>query len=105
MQFRFFPKWLIMLGRQGPAHVDFGAVCPKMGCGTIPPAAGVRAVESLAASIPGLITVEQVKNAAAAVKERRQFETAEALRYQRLAAAMWQRLPPDYSWLRGWEWV
>jgi aryl-alcohol dehydrogenase-like predicted oxidoreductase len=65
----------------------------------------VLCCDVLAASIPGLITVDQVKNAAAAVKERRQFETAEALRYDRLAAAMWHRLPPDYAWLRGWQWV
>jgi len=59
----------------------------------------------LSASIPGLITVDQVKNAAAAVRERRQFETTEVRRYEGLTAAMWQRLPADYEWLRGWQWV
>ena len=59
----------------------------------------------LSASIPGLITVDQVKNAAAAVRERRQFEKAEIARYEKLTAAMWQRLPEDYTWLRNWEWV
>jgi aryl-alcohol dehydrogenase-like predicted oxidoreductase len=65
----------------------------------------VLCCDVLSASIPGLITVDQVKNAAASVKERRRFEKAEAARYERLAAGMWQRLPDDYQWLRGWEWV
>lgn len=65
----------------------------------------VLCCDVLSASIPGLVTVDQVKNAATAVKERRQFERAEAMRYQRLTAGMWQRLPDDYQWLRGWEWV
>lgn len=65
----------------------------------------VLCCDVLSAAIPGLITVDQVKNAAAAVKERRQFERAEVERYQRLTARMWQRLPEDYHWLRNWEWV
>ncbi len=65
----------------------------------------VLCCDVLNASIPGLITVAQVKNAAAAVKERRQFEKAEVARYERLTAGMWGRLPADYDWLRGWEWV
>jgi aryl-alcohol dehydrogenase-like predicted oxidoreductase len=59
----------------------------------------------LSASIPGLVTVEQVQNAAEAVRERRRFETAEARLYERLTGEMWQRLPSHYDWLRGWEWV
>jgi len=59
----------------------------------------------VAASIPGLITVDQVKNAAAAIKERRQFEKAEVQRYEQLTARMWQNLPADYQWLKHWEWV
>jgi aryl-alcohol dehydrogenase-like predicted oxidoreductase len=59
----------------------------------------------LAASIPGLITVDQVKNAAAAVKERRQLDLAEAARHEELTARMWRNLPPSYHWLRDWEWV
>jgi aryl-alcohol dehydrogenase-like predicted oxidoreductase len=65
----------------------------------------VLCCDVLGASIPGLVTVDQVANAAAAVKERRQFETAEAAEHERLAAGMWRRLPADYQWLRGWEWV
>ena len=59
----------------------------------------------LAASIPGLITVDQVKNAAAAVRERRRLDLAEAARRQELAAAMWRNLPAHYQWLKDWEWV
>lgn len=59
----------------------------------------------LAAAIPGLITVDQVRNAAAAVKERRQFDLAENARHQQLAAHMWRNLPSGYEWLRHWEWV
>ncbi|MFB3828196.1 MAG: aldo/keto reductase [Bryobacteraceae bacterium] len=65
----------------------------------------VLCCDVLSASIPGLITVDQVKNAAAAVKERRQFETAERAGYEQLTAGMWRRLPAGYDWLRGWEWV
>jgi aryl-alcohol dehydrogenase-like predicted oxidoreductase len=65
----------------------------------------VLSCDLLAAAIPGLITVNQVKNAAAAVKERRQFDTAETARHEQLTAAMWRNLPPNYHWLREWEWV
>ncbi len=65
----------------------------------------VLCCDVLGAAIPGLITVDQVKNAAAAVKERRQFDRAEAARHRQLAAHMWRNLPPHYEWLRDWEWV
>jgi hypothetical protein len=59
----------------------------------------------LAATIPGLMTVDQVKNAAAAVKERRRLDAAEAARREKITARMWSVLPPDYQWLREWKWV
>lgn len=65
----------------------------------------VLCCDLLAAAIPGLITVDQVKNAAAAVKERREFELAEAARHRQLTTGMWRRLPSSYEWLRDWEWV
>ncbi len=65
----------------------------------------VFAGDALHASIPGLITVDQVKNAVAAVKERRQFDRAETLRHRELVAGMWRNLPAHYEWLRDWEWV
>ncbi len=65
----------------------------------------VLCCDVLTSTIPGLITVEQVKNAAAAVRERRQFDLAEAERFRQISAEMWCRLPPHYQWLRQWECV
>jgi aryl-alcohol dehydrogenase-like predicted oxidoreductase len=65
----------------------------------------VMCADVMSASIPGFASVDMVKNAAAAVKERRQFETAEAERHRQLTAGMWQRLPTHYQWLKDWEWV
>lgn len=65
----------------------------------------VLCCDVLSCAIPGLITVDQVKNAAAAVKERRQFDVAEAERFDALVAEMWANLPENYQWLRHWEWV
>jgi aryl-alcohol dehydrogenase-like predicted oxidoreductase len=65
----------------------------------------VLANDVLSAAIPGLMTVGHVKNAAAAVKERRQLDMAEAARHQQLVADMWSNLPQNYHWLRDWEWV
>jgi aryl-alcohol dehydrogenase-like predicted oxidoreductase len=65
----------------------------------------VLCCDAMSAAIPGLITVDQVKNAAAAVTERRQFDVAEAERYQKLATHMWRSLPAHYQWLHDWRWV
>ena len=65
----------------------------------------VLCCEELTAAIPGLVTIDQVKNAAAAVKERRQFDLAEAKHYEQITQEMWANLPQDYEWLRDWEWV
>lgn len=65
----------------------------------------VMCCAELTAAIPGLVTIDQVKNAAAAVKERRQFDLAEAKRYEQITKEMWANLPQDYEWLRDWEWV
>jgi aryl-alcohol dehydrogenase-like predicted oxidoreductase len=65
----------------------------------------VLCCDVLGAAIPGLMTVGHVKNAAAAVKERRKLDIVEAARHQELTAAMWRDLPANYHWLRDWEWV
>jgi aryl-alcohol dehydrogenase-like predicted oxidoreductase len=65
----------------------------------------VLCCDVLAASIPGLITVDQVENAVAAVKDRRRFDIADAARHQEVTAEMWGNLPEKYEWLRDWEWV
>jgi len=65
----------------------------------------VLANDAITAPIPGLISVEQVKNAAQAVSERRQLDQAETLRFERAVEAMWANLPQDYQWLKDWEWA
>ncbi|HUW18799.1 MAG TPA: aldo/keto reductase [Sedimentisphaerales bacterium] len=62
--------------------------------------------DALTAPIPGMITIDQVKNAALAVTERRKFDVAEARRFEQAVERMWANLPADYKWLRReWEWV
>lgn len=65
----------------------------------------VLSCEELTAAIPGLITIDQVANAAKAVRERREFDLAEAEEFQQLRDEMWANLPHHYQWLRDWEWV
>jgi aryl-alcohol dehydrogenase-like predicted oxidoreductase len=65
----------------------------------------VLACDVLTAAIPGLMTVDQVKNAAQAVRERREFDLAESRQYEEITQAMWENLPQEYQWLRRWEWV
>jgi len=65
----------------------------------------VLCCDVLTAAIPGLITVDQVRNAAQAVKERRQFDQAESERFTEMTDHMWANLPPHYQWLKDWEWV
>jgi hypothetical protein len=60
---------------------------------------------ALTAPIPGLITVDQVKNAARAVTEHRKFDVSEARRHDETVKEMWANLPEDYQWLKEWEWV
>jgi len=60
----------------------------------------------LTAAIPGLISVDQVKNAAGAVRERREFDVAEARHFQQTVEEMWSNLPASYRWLKDeWEYV
>jgi predicted aldo/keto reductase-like oxidoreductase len=59
----------------------------------------------LTAAIPGLITVDQVKNAVAAVTERRRLDLAETEQLERIAQEMWTGLPREYHWLKDWQWV
>jgi aryl-alcohol dehydrogenase-like predicted oxidoreductase len=65
----------------------------------------VLCCEVLTAAIPGLITVDQVTNAAKAVQERRQLDLAEAQRLEEITRHMWGNLPSHYQWLRDWQWV
>ncbi len=65
----------------------------------------VLCYDALTASIPGLVTIDQVKNAAAAVKERREFDEAETAYYEEVTKDMFAKLPKNYEWLSDWEWV
>jgi predicted aldo/keto reductase-like oxidoreductase len=55
--------------------------------------------------LPGLITVEQVNNVAKAVQERRELDKAEKAHLERAMDEAWAKLPPDYQWLKDFEWV
>lgn len=65
----------------------------------------VLSCDVLAACIPGLITIDQVKNAAAAVKDRRELDVADARKLEEIAADMRANLAPAYRFLNDWEWV
>ena len=60
---------------------------------------------AVTAPIPGLISVAQVDNMAAAVRERRELDSAEKAQLERWGKQMWANLPADYEWLRDWEYV
>lgn len=60
---------------------------------------------AVTAPIPGLISVAQVDNMAAAVKERRELDSKEQAALERMGKEMWANLPTDYGWLKDWEYV
>lgn len=60
---------------------------------------------AITAPIPGLITVEQVDNAALAVLERRQFDIEEQARLEAATERAFAHLPPRYQWLKDWEYI
>jgi len=60
---------------------------------------------ALTAPIPGLACVAEVDNMAAAIKEIRKLNVAEAEELRRVSEDMWANLPPDYQWLKHWEYV
>jgi len=55
--------------------------------------------------IPGLVSTHQVDNVAKAVKERRQFDLAEAKELEKVMDETWANLPRNYQWLKNWEYV
>ena len=55
--------------------------------------------------IPGLVSTHQVDNVAKAVKERREFDLAEAEELEKLMDQTLARLPGNYQWLKNWEYV
>jgi len=59
----------------------------------------------ITAPIPGMITVDQVDNAALAVKERRELDLEEQADLKRATDRAWANLPYNYQWLKDWEYV
>jgi aryl-alcohol dehydrogenase-like predicted oxidoreductase len=60
---------------------------------------------AITAPIPGLITAQQVDNAALAVAERRELDAAEKAELERATDRAWANLPYHYQWLKDWEYV
>ncbi|HLB73024.1 MAG TPA: aldo/keto reductase [Sedimentisphaerales bacterium] len=61
--------------------------------------------EAITAPMAGLITKQQVDNAALAVKERRQLDAMEKAQLDEAMSRAWANLPPNYQWLKNWEYV
>ena len=60
---------------------------------------------AITAPMPGLISVQQVDNAALAVKERRELDLKERAELEEAVDRAWASLPPNYQWLKNWEYV
>ncbi|MBM3472547.1 MAG: aldo/keto reductase [Armatimonadetes bacterium] len=60
---------------------------------------------AITAPIPGLINTHQVENVALAVREHRKLDLGEQARLRQAVEEMTANLPPDYHFLRDWEWV
>jgi len=61
--------------------------------------------DAITAPIPGLISIQQVDNVARAVKERRELDVQEKAELDRAMDRAWANLPPNYQWLKDWEYV
>jgi aryl-alcohol dehydrogenase-like predicted oxidoreductase len=60
---------------------------------------------AITAPIPGLISPEQVDNAALAVKERRELDQSEKAELNGAIDRAFANLPADHQWLKDWEYV
>ncbi len=58
---------------------------------------------AVTAPLTGLITMQQVDNAARAILERRKLDAREKARLERISTEMWANLRPSHQWLRNWE--
>ena len=61
--------------------------------------------KAITAPIPGMITCQQVDNIALAVKQRRVLDLKEQAHLNQAMQRAWANLPPDYQWLKDWEYV
>ncbi len=55
--------------------------------------------------IPGLNSIDHVDNATKAVMERRELDLKEQAELAKAGREMWANLPPNYQWLKNWEYV
>jgi aryl-alcohol dehydrogenase-like predicted oxidoreductase len=55
--------------------------------------------------IPGMNRVSEVDNVVKAVKERRQLDLKERAELENVSKRAWSKLPPNYQWLKNWEYV
>ncbi len=55
--------------------------------------------------IPGMNKVSEVDNVVKAVKERRQLDLKERAELENTGKQAWAQLPPNYQWLKDWEYV
>jgi aryl-alcohol dehydrogenase-like predicted oxidoreductase len=60
---------------------------------------------AITAPIPGLISQQQVDNAALAVAERRELDHGERAELEHAMDRAWASLPSHYQWLKEWEYV
>ncbi|MEK6235504.1 MAG: hypothetical protein N2C14_12420, partial [Planctomycetales bacterium] len=60
---------------------------------------------AITAPIPGLISIQQADNVALAIKERRELDGEEQAELDQAMDRAWANLPPDYQFLRNWEYV
>ena len=60
---------------------------------------------AITAPIPGMISTHQVENAVKAVQERRKLDLKEKAELDRIGREMLANLPPDYQWLKDWQYV
>ncbi|MBL7223543.1 MAG: aldo/keto reductase [Candidatus Brocadiae bacterium] len=67
--------------------------------------------DAITAPIPGLIFPHHVDNCLKAIEERRKEDIAvrpailDDAEFAQMADGMFNDLPPDYQWLKNWEWV
>ncbi|MDD4870407.1 MAG: aldo/keto reductase [Kiritimatiellae bacterium] len=60
---------------------------------------------AITAPIPGMINPQQVDNIALAVNERRELDAKEKAELDTAMDLAWANLPPNYQWLKDWEYV
>jgi len=60
---------------------------------------------AITAPIPGLANVAEVDNMALAIKEKRKLSAKEKAVIKQLGAETYANLPPEYQWLKNWEYV